>query len=318
MKYHREWSKKLGRKFKDEIESIDEAKELFYGLAEERKQEKREKREAEKEAKRLAKEEAKEEARRLKEEAKNGKSSDTEDSDKISSDDKSLKSDDTAEVKSSGDNSEAKDSDVTEAEAEGSEDEKGKSKRRYRGRKKKKEKVNIVKELYYLAIYIGAVIIVCFLIITFIGERTTVKGDSMLPTLENGDNLWIDKISYRFTDPKRFDIIIFPPRNNSEKIYIKRIIGLPGETVQIDEQGNILIDGKVLVEDYGLEPIDPDKRGIAASPITLGKSEYFVLGDNRNNSEDSRRSIVGNVRKSEIIGKAVFRLSPLSKFGKIK
>ncbi|MBQ6229985.1 MAG: signal peptidase I [Eubacterium sp.] len=176
----------------------------------------------------------------------------------------------------------------------------------------------MVKELYYLAIYIGVVIIVCFLIITFIGERTTVKGDSMLPTLENGDNLWIDKISYRFTDPKRFDIIIFPPRNNSEKIYIKRIIGLPGETVQIDEQGNILIDGKVLIEDYGLEPIDPDKRGIASSPITLGKSEYFVLGDNRNNSEDSRRSVVGNVRKSEIIGKAVFRLSPLKKFGKIK
>ncbi|MBR1674929.1 MAG: signal peptidase I [Eubacterium sp.] len=176
----------------------------------------------------------------------------------------------------------------------------------------------MVKELYYLAIYIGVVIIVCFLIITFIGERTTVKGDSMLPTLENGDNLWIDKISYRFTDPKRFDIIIFPPRNNSEKIYIKRIIGLPGETVQIDEQGNILINGKVLIEDYGLEPIDPDKRGIASSPITLGKSEYFVLGDNRNNSEDSRRSVVGNVRKSEIIGKAVFRLSPLKKFGKIK
>lgn len=305
----------MGKKFKDEIESIDEAKELFYGLAEERKQEKREKREAEREAKRLAKEEAREEARRLKEEAKSGKSSDESKDAEASSDDKETRSGDVeaaaSEVKSSSDT----EADTKEAD---SNEEDGKSKRKFKGRKKRKEKVNIVKELYYLAIYIGVVIIVCFLIITFIGERTTVKGDSMLPTLENGDNLWIDKISYRFTDPKRFDIIIFPPRNNSEKIYIKRIIGLPGETVQIDEQGNILIDGKVLIEDYGLEPIDPDKRGIASSPITLGKSEYFVLGDNRNNSEDSRRSVVGNVRKSEIIGKAVFRLSPLKKFGKIK
>ncbi len=307
----------MSKKFKGEIESIDEAKELFYGLAEDRKQEKRAVKEAEREAKRLAKDEAKEEARRLKEEAKIKKKSegDAEGSDdesaveplKVASTDETTDS----EIKVDAEKAEGESGDESEAEE-------GKTKRRYKGRKKRKEKVNIVRELYYLGIYIGVVIIVCFLIITFIGERTTVVGDSMIPTLQDGDNLWIDKISYRFSDPKRFDIVIFPPRNNSDKIYIKRVIGLPGETVQIDEDGNILIDGRILVEDYGYERIEPDKRGIASSPITLGKDEYFVLGDNRNNSEDSRRSIVGNVRKKEIIGKAVFRLSPLSKFGKIK
>lgn len=296
----------MGKKIKNEIESIDEAKELFYGLAEDRKQEKRALKEAEKEARRLAKDEAKEEARRLKEEAKKSKASDG--GDDSASDEEDTKAALTADG-NADETAESEAEDKTDGEKKG---------RKYKGRKKRKEKVNIVRELYYLAIYIGVVIIVCFLIITFIGERTTVVGDSMIPTLHDGDNLWIDKISYRFTDPKRFDVIIFPPRNNSEKIYIKRIIGLPGETVQIDESGNILINGKILVEDYGYERIEEDRRGIASSPITLGKDEYFVLGDNRNNSEDSRRSIVGNVKKKEIIGKAVFRLSPLSKFGKIK
>ena len=299
----------MSKKFKGEIESIDEAKELFYGLAEDRKQERRAVKEAEREAKRLAKEEAKEEARRLKEEAKH---KEAEDKNTESSTDDTV--DETSSVNIVSE--ETSDGDIPEGETEENEQGEGK-KRKYKGRKKK-EKVNIVRELYYLGIYIGVVIIVCFLIITFIGERTTVVGDSMNPTLQDGDNLWIDKISYRFSDPKRFDVVIFPPRNNSEKIYIKRIIGLPGETVQIEENGDILINGKVLVENYGAERIEPDKRGIASSPITLGKDEYFVLGDNRNNSEDSRRSIVGNVKKKEIIGKAVFRLSPLSKFGKVK
>ena len=299
----------MSKKFKGEIESIDEAKELFYGLAEDRKQEKRAVREAEKEAKRLAKEEAKEEARRLKEEAKGNKSSD---------DDKADSTSDEEDSKVSVSSTEAKDAESSDNESSEDNEDSGKSGRKYKGRKKRKEKVNIVRELYYLGIYIGVVIIVCFLIITFIGERTTVVGDSMLPTLHDGDNLWIDKISYRFSDPKRFDVVIFPPRNNSQKIYIKRIIGLPGETVEIKENGDILINGEKLIENYGMEVIDPDRRGLASSPITLGKDEYFVLGDNRNNSEDSRRSIVGNVKKKEIIGKAVFRLSPLSKFGKIK
>ena len=128
----------------------------------------------------------------------------------------------------------------------------------------------------------------------------------------------MDKISYRFRDPERFDIIVFPFRYQENTFYIKRIIGLPGETVQIDEQGNIYIDGEILEESYGREVIRPENIGIAKDPIVLGEDEYFVMGDNRNNSSDSRTEIVGNIHRDEIIGRAWVRIWPLSKFGILK
>ena len=97
---------------------------------------------------------------------------------------------------------------------------------------------------------------------------------------------------------------------------IKRIIGLPGETVQIDENGNIYINGELLEENYGAETIQ--NPGRAANPITLGDDEYFVMGDNRNNSKDSRSEEVGNVKRSQIIGRAWLRIWPLNKFGLLK
>jgi signal peptidase I len=183
-------------------------------------------------------------------------------------------------------------------------------------KKKRKEDdkdVNIVKELLSLIIYIGVVILICYLIITFVGQRTTVHGTSMYPTLENGDNIWIDKIKYHFTDPKRFDVIVFPYQGDT--YYIKRVIGLPGEKVYIDDAGNIFINGEKLDEDYGYEVIRDN--GLAAEEITLGSDEYFVLGDNRNVSRDSRSADVGNVKKADIIGQAKYRLSPIKKFGNI-
>ena len=97
---------------------------------------------------------------------------------------------------------------------------------------------------------------------------------------------------------------------------MKRIIGLPGETVQIDLEGNIYINGEILEEDYGLEPIL--FPGLAAEPITLGEDEYFVLGDNRNNSSDSRDASVGNIHRDDIVGKAWVRIWPLNKIGVLK
>ena len=189
----------------------------------------------------------------------------------------------------------------------------------YKKKKKKKsdkpQEVNIVKELLMLIIYIGIVILICYCIITFVGQRTTVHGNSMNPTLENGDNLWIDKFSYKVGDPKRFDIIVFPYRD-SDVYYIKRVIGLPGETVQIAPDGSIIVDGNILKESYGKEVIRDS--GTASDPITLGEDEYFVLGDNRNDSRDSRWPDVGNIHKSKIVGKAVLRLTPFSKFGRVK
>ena len=175
---------------------------------------------------------------------------------------------------------------------------------------------NILKEIFSTALYLLVVLAATYLLITYVGQRTQVRGASMEPTLNDGDNLIVDKISYRFKEPERFDIIVFPFRYEEETYYIKRIIGMPGETVQIDENGNIYIDGEVLREGYGKEVMLSPGR--AAETITLAEDEYFVLGDNRNNSSDSRDPSVGNIRRDTIIGKAWVRIWPFSEFGILK
>lgn len=167
-------------------------------------------------------------------------------------------------------------------------------------------------------IYLLGVLLLTYFVITFIGQRTEVDGTSMEATLYDGDNLIVDKITYRFQDPQRFDIIVFPFKYQKNTYYIKRIIGLPGETVQIDIQGNIYIDGKILEENYGREVIKPEKIGVASQPIVLGEDEYFVMGDNRNNSTDSRTEIVGNIKKRDIVGRVLLRIWPLSRFGALE
>ena len=137
----------------------------------------------------------------------------------------------------------------------------------------------------------------------------------METTLSDGDNLIVDKISYRFRDPERFEIIVFPFQYEEHTYYIKRIIGLPGETVQVID-GYVYINGEVLDENYGLEVMDDP--GIAAEPITLGEDEYFVLGDNRNHSSDSRDPSVGVLHRNDIMGRAWIRIWPFDKFGVIK
>lgn len=175
---------------------------------------------------------------------------------------------------------------------------------------------NVVKEIFSTILYILVVLLGTYLLITFVGQRTSVSGSSMEPTLSNNDQLILDKISYRFSEPQRFDIIVFPFQYAEKTFYVKRIIGLPGEIVQIDLQGNIYINGQILNEDYGKETIN--FAGLAVEPITLGDDEYFVMGDNRNNSSDSRDPSVGNIRRSNIIGKAWVRIWPLNKFGVLK
>ena len=110
---------------------------------------------------------------------------------------------------------------------------------------------------------------------------------------------------------------MFPFVYKESTYYIKRIIGLPGETIQIDEVGTIYINGEVLQESYGREIISEKHRGLASEPITLGEDEYFVMGDNRNNSSDSRLAEVGNIKRDQIIGRAWVRIWPLKDFGVI-
>lgn len=171
------------------------------------------------------------------------------------------------------------------------------------------------REILSTVLYLLAVVALTFLFVKFVGQRTHVNGDSMNVTLEDGDNLIVDKLSYRFKDPERYDIIVFPYRYQEKTYYIKRIIGLPGETVQIID-GMVYIDGEMLPESYGKEVME--YAGIASEPIELAEDEYFVLGDNRNNSSDSRDPSVGNVHKDQIIGKAFVRIWPLNKFGILK
>ncbi len=174
----------------------------------------------------------------------------------------------------------------------------------------------ILREILNTSLYLLGVLCLVYLVIHFVGQRTQVQGSSMEPTLSTEDNLIVDKLSYRFHDPERFDIIVFPFLQKEETYYIKRIIGLPGETVQIDGEGNIYVNDELLEESYGKEVIaDP---GRAIEPIQLGEDEYFVLGDNRNNSTDSRDPSVGNIKRENIIGRAWLRIWPFDKFGLIK
>ena len=172
-----------------------------------------------------------------------------------------------------------------------------------------------MKEFLNTAIYLLCVLGAVWLVITFVGQRTEVEGASMENTLHNGDNLIVHKLSYRFHDPERFDILVFPFQYQANTYYIKRIIGLPGETVQIMDDGSIYINGEKLEENYGMEVIKPETIGRAAEPIELGDDEYFVMGDNRNNSSDSRTDMVGNITRENIIGKAWLRIWPVSDFG---
>lgn len=188
--------------------------------------------------------------------------------------------------------------------------EKKAEKKQKKAQKKEDKEINIVKDLLFLCMYILIVIGICWAVLTYVGQRTEVSGESMSNTLHSGDTLWIDKLEYEFGSPKRFDVVVFPYEEEEDTFYIKRIIGLPGETVYIDEEGTIYINDEPLEGDkYGREPIAEDKRGVASEEVTLGDDEYFVLGDNRNNSRDSRFEDVGNIHKDVIIGRAVFRFT---------
>ena len=156
-----------------------------------------------------------------------------------------------------------------------------------------------------IGIWVLKILLVCllaFVTVFYFGRQVRNSGDSMRPAVLNDDIVLVNRMIYDASKPKRGDIIVFKPNGNENaRSYIKRIIGLPGETVQI------------LEEDYETTAIED--AGTAAEEIDLGGDEYFVLGDNRKNSEDSRMADIGNVKRSEIEGKAWFVLSTKGNFG---
>lgn len=181
------------------------------------------------------------------------------------------------------------------------------------GKRKAKINISLIKEIFTWVIELVIVLAVAFVLVYFIGLRTSVVGQSMSETLENEDEILVNRFIYKITQPKKNDIIVFLPNGNTKShYYVKRVIAVPGDTVQIRD-GVLYVNGEVYEDEIDCATMED--AGLAEEEITVGEDEYFVLGDNRNNSEDSRYANIGNVKKEYIVGKAWFVISPFSKFG---
>lgn len=179
--------------------------------------------------------------------------------------------------------------------------------------RRKKLNMAVVKGVFTWTVEILVVLIIAFTFVYYIGQRTRVIGSSMSPKFEDGDQLLINRFIYIFSDPKPNDIIVFLPNGNEKShYYVKRVVAGPGDKVQIID-GALYVNRELFDEEIATSSME--YMGIAEEEITLGTDEFFVLGDNRNNSEDSRYANIGMVKKEYIIGKAWFEVSPLSDFG---
>ncbi|WP_075719200.1 signal peptidase I [Roseburia sp. 499] len=183
-------------------------------------------------------------------------------------------------------------------------------------RRKRKINTGLLKEIGIWAGEILLVMVVAVMLVSFVGFRITVVGASMSPTLESGQEILVNRFVYKIFSPKQNDLIVFLPNGNEKShYYVKRVIAGPGDKVQIKD-GVVYVNGEKFTEEAAVSNIE--NALLAENEITVGEDEYFVLGDNRNNSEDSRYASIGNVKKDHIVGKAWFVVSPWGKFGFIK
>ena len=183
---------------------------------------------------------------------------------------------------------------------------------------KKRRTVNydLIREIVVWIFQIAIVCLIAFVGVKYFGQRVSMIGDSMNPILGNGDITLINELAYSTGTPDRGDIVAFKPNGNENAHYsIKRVVGLPGETVEILD-GEVYINGEKLEEEYVTTEIL--EVGVVDKAVSLGSKEYFVLGDDRQNSEDSRTANIGNVKRTEIKGKVWFVISPWENFGFVK
>ncbi len=183
-------------------------------------------------------------------------------------------------------------------------------------REKKKINIGLLKEIAVWIVEILLTIVAAIIMVSFFGFRVSVIGPSMSPTLENGEKVLVNRFVYKLFDPKQNDLIVFQPNGNEKShYYVKRVIALPGDTVQIKD-GKVYVNGEPLAEGADAEKIE--SAMMAENEIVVGEDEYFVLGDNRNNSEDSRYASIGNVKKDHITGEAWMVVYPFDRIGMLK
>ena len=173
--------------------------------------------------------------------------------------------------------------------------------------KKKKISSAALREIAQWFFLVFTAILIATVLVFSIGMRTSVIGVSMEPGLYNGQEILINHLIYKFINPKRGDVVVFLPNGNQNThYYVKRVVGLPGETIQIRDE-RLYVNGVLAEEDESYDKMAD--AGIAENEITLGIDEYFVLGDNRNNSEDSRSGNIGPIKRDDITGKAWFHMA---------
>ena len=183
-------------------------------------------------------------------------------------------------------------------------------------RQRKKINLPLVREVLSWIVELVVVIGLAYVLVSFFGIRTNVVGQAMEQTLENDDDILVNKFAYIISKPKQGDVIVFLPNGNKKaQYYVRRVVAVPGDTVQIKD-GALYVNDELYKESTDVASMED--AGIASDAVKLEKDEYFVLGDNRNNSEDSRYANIGNVKRDYIIGKAWFRFSGLGSFGTIK
>ncbi len=182
-------------------------------------------------------------------------------------------------------------------------------------RRRRKVSLDSVRQWIFLGIKIGLVLALAFGVVLAVGMRVTVVGSSMESTLSDGDTVFVDRLSYNLSEPKAGDLVVFLPNGNVKShYYIKRVVAAPGDTVQI-VAGVLYVNGE-MYDEVDTEAII--NAGLAQDEIVVGEGEYFVLGDNRNNSEDSRYANIGNVKKEYIIGRAWFYYDSIFDLGRLK
>ena len=178
--------------------------------------------------------------------------------------------------------------------------------------KKKKLNIALIHEIISWIFWIVMSIILALLVVYCIGMKTSIIGSSMEPSLYNGQEIFLNRLVYKITSPKAGDVVVFLPNGNEKShYYVKRVVAVPGDELYV--KNGILYVNNEVQDEYINDKIA--EAGLAENKIELGDDEYFVIGDNCNNSEDSRSANIGNIRKEHIIGKAWFKMAARASVG---